>query len=1049
MNLIKIDYYIILTKIILITLIVLISSHTIHSQPLDANHPELEWLTFETEHFIIHYHDGAQRTAFTIAKIAEEIHPRLASLYQYEPDTKFHFIVKDTDDYANGAAYYYNNKMLIWCTALDFDLRGTTNWLRNVITHEYTHIIQLGASRKAPRFLPAFYFQVLDYEYEPRPDVLYGYPNVLASYPVAMTTIPMWFAEGTAQYNIPELRYDYWDSQRDMQLRVRALNDSLLPLNEMEVFGKNSLGNESVYNHGFNLVRYISDRYGAEKLREITRAMRKIYRYNFNDAIKAAIGITGEQLYEDWKTSIITEYRDKTGTIRENIQQGEAFEHKGYTNLYPLWNKSGDTLYFSSNLGQDYFSLRSIYRKGIADKEAELVIAGSSSPFDLSPDGRWLVYSQIVRQRNESYFADLYLYDLREKKKIRLTRSARAMDPSFSLDGRNLVFVVNHDGVRDIAWLELPSESTWSELEPLPVDSLHFLTDYRDGTQCWRPRFNSEGTWIYYAKGRDLGRDIIRLYPYSDNEEVLAGGAGDQRDPTITPDGKFLYYSSDETGIFNLYRLNLETGAREALTNVIGGAFMPSVSQEGKIAYTEFGNDGFELRIFTPAQQVAPGTLNSPAPVDEQAMTYDSDYLKQLPVIAYDDSQVDSAASRSYRPIFEHLFFIPRIAWDYGYFKPGLYVYSSDFLEKIFYFGGVSVNKLKEYDLFSMLEFHPFRPTLFIEGYYIRRVTDQRFDDTYKIIGSDTSAGDYWKPKYAAYGIDYSFNLLELDLGARMRLSTPTELEVRGAWSRYQALQTYEDLTKFHYTYFKGKYIQARVDLDLLPEAVRSNVHPKAGYRAQLTAAFEDNQFIKGFEVNAERYTIQEVYTPYKYWRFETDATTWYNPVGELVLQPRIRAGYLDHEVDSFMYLYAGGLHGMRGYTYYSLGGTRRLIGSLTLRHPLFIAPQPRFAWLHFDGLFAGLFADVGDAWGNRDKDDRLRDFRLDELKTDVGIELRAKLYGWYGFPTAITFTAARGLDRITMTERNETTTYPPKWRYYLTVLFDFETIFPSRTFYK
>ena len=34
------------------------------------NHPELEWFTFETEHFNIHYHDGTERSAREAATVA-------------------------------------------------------------------------------------------------------------------------------------------------------------------------------------------------------------------------------------------------------------------------------------------------------------------------------------------------------------------------------------------------------------------------------------------------------------------------------------------------------------------------------------------------------------------------------------------------------------------------------------------------------------------------------------------------------------------------------------------------------------------------------------------------------------------------------------------------------------------------------------------------------------------------------------------------------------------------------------------------------------------
>ena len=1012
--------------IALTAILLLLPARPGSAQPLDANHPELIWRTMETEHFIVHYAAGTERTAATIAKIAEEIHDPITGLYGYAPDTKFHFIIKDTDDYANGAAYYYNNKMVIWSTALDYDLRGTVNWLRNVITHEYTHIIQLGAARKLPRNLPAIYLQVLAYEEEKRPDVLYGYPNVLASYPFAMTVMPMWFAEGTAQFNSPELRYDYWDSHRDMQLRIRALSDSLLPLREMEVFGKNSLGSEAVYNHGFSLVRYISETYGPDALARMTRGMKTLYRYDFNRAVKNAIGIDGEQLYAEWKDQLTRKYRERTAAIRAGEVSGRPLHREGYANFYPRWSPGGDTLYFSSNRGEDYLGERSIWRMPASGGKAKRVVEGASSPFDLTADGRWMIYSRIVRQKNESYFADLYLRDLRRDKEVRLTRMARAMDPSFAPDERSVVFIVNRDGTKNLATLPLPPREAWAKLKPLPAGSVRLLTRFTDGTQCWRPRFHPGGGWIAYARGVTVGRDIYRIRPDGTGERLLIGGPGDQRDPAFSPDGKWLYYADDHTGIFNLYRLRLDgEGEPEPLTNVLGGAFMPAPAGNGGVAYTEFGAKGFQLHV-----------LDDPGPVDPAAMVYEPDFLQRLPLVTYDDTAVDTPAAEPYSNPFENLFFVPRIAFDYGTFKPGVYIFSSDFLEKLNLFAGFDLNTRGEFDILSMLEFRALRPTLFVEGYFLKRVDDERFRDPYVIVG-ETPDG---RPIYDTYRIDYSFHLLEVDGGARMRLSTPLQLELRGIWSRYQAFQTFEDHSTFNYTYFIGRSVQARLDADFTQRRVGGNVHPRGGWRGQLTAAWENNKFIEGFEINADAFTLQEVYTPYRYWRFEGDATTWWNPLGRLVFQPRLRGGYLDRQVDPFMHLYAGGLHGMRGYSFYSLGGTRTFILSLALRHPLWRAGHRRIGWLRLDGIWGALFGDVGDAW-------RERGFTPEQAKRDIGLELRAKFYSWYGYPTAVTLSAARGFDTFSITENLRTTRYEPQWRYYLTVLFDFETIFPSAPF--
>ena len=127
------------------------------------NHPELDWRVFETAHFRVLYHQGLEHAASRAAQIAEEAYGPITQLYGYEPSERVRIVLKDYDDYANGAAFFYHDTIEIWTTSLDHDyeLRGTTDWLRNVITHEFTHIISLSIARKTSQRVPALYLSLI------------------------------------------------------------------------------------------------------------------------------------------------------------------------------------------------------------------------------------------------------------------------------------------------------------------------------------------------------------------------------------------------------------------------------------------------------------------------------------------------------------------------------------------------------------------------------------------------------------------------------------------------------------------------------------------------------------------------------------------------------------------------------------------------------------------------------------------------------------------------------------------------------------------------
>lgn len=403
----------------IIYIIIIIAELFLNSEvfsQFDPN-PELDWYTIETAHFYIHYHKGAERSANTVAKIAEEIYGPITSLYDYQPEDKTSFIINDESDYSNGATDYYGNRIEIAASALDFDLRGTHNWLRNVITHEFTHVIQVPASMKFSRKMPSIYLQWLNYEQERRPDVLYGYPNVIVSYPLSGIGVPSWYAEGVAQYQRQQLGYDNWDSHRDMILRTRALSNDLLSWADMGQFASvTTYEAETIYNQGFALIRYISEKYGEDKLKEISQNLSNIATFNCESAFKKAIGKTGSELYDEWSEYLKKDYKEKTEQIRNKQLNGEVIAKVGFANYYPEFSPDGKKVSYLSNKTNDYGGT-SLFIHTLGKKNDDILILGVSGNYSWSPDGKKIIFARRNRPsiREKSVY-DIYEFNIGEKR---------------------------------------------------------------------------------------------------------------------------------------------------------------------------------------------------------------------------------------------------------------------------------------------------------------------------------------------------------------------------------------------------------------------------------------------------------------------------------------------------------------------------------------------------------------------------------------------------------------------------------------------------------
>ena len=267
----------------------------------------------------------------------------------------------DTDDISNGAAYYYDNKIVIWASPLDFELRGSHRWLQNVITHEFVHIVSLQKAMKTGMRFPAAYLQIMSYEHEKRKDVLYGYPNTLISYPVPGTSVPPWLAEGTAQFMYDGADWDHWDTHRDMILRDRAIHDDFLSLTEMNTFGKKGIGNESTYNAGFALSRYIAYKYGSNSLKELMIELSKPLQYSIDRACMNVLGIDGERLFNDFESTLKTRYKTLIKPIELMPVYGDILVEEGTANTNPKWRPNKNSFAYLSNKENDYFGQTDLF----------------------------------------------------------------------------------------------------------------------------------------------------------------------------------------------------------------------------------------------------------------------------------------------------------------------------------------------------------------------------------------------------------------------------------------------------------------------------------------------------------------------------------------------------------------------------------------------------------------------------------------------------------------------------------------------------------------
>ena len=113
------------------------------AQPYD---PAYRWYTLDTPHFQVHYHQGLEALAQRAAREAERAHARLVPLLGYSPAERTHLVLSDDSDSANGSATpipYDTIRIYAVPPESGSVLNDERDWLQEVITHEYVHILHL------------------------------------------------------------------------------------------------------------------------------------------------------------------------------------------------------------------------------------------------------------------------------------------------------------------------------------------------------------------------------------------------------------------------------------------------------------------------------------------------------------------------------------------------------------------------------------------------------------------------------------------------------------------------------------------------------------------------------------------------------------------------------------------------------------------------------------------------------------------------------------------------------------------------------------------
>lgn len=541
--------------------------------------------TIETKHFSIHFHQGLEDVAQKAASIAENAHTILTAEFKWEPREKTQIILIDDTDFTNGWAnvLLYNTIYIqVVPPSIDTTIGEYEDWLKILITHEYSHILTMDPARGYSEVTRSIFGKPI-----PGGDP-FSFLVFLATAPPNVF-LPRWWHEGMATWS--ETEHTGMGRGRstfyEMMLRAAVAENNIPDVDKLNGEVPYWPDGHMPYIFGLRLQKYIADKYGKEALGKLNlkHAGRLPYLLNgapqdlFQDKDYIA-------LYNEMVEDLKKEEKTQIEILKQPLfTQFKTLNIDGELLTNPRYSPDGNMLAFNRRDPHGHEVIIITDKDGAEIKDT-IRRRYSDHSISWSPDSGYLYFSQAEINGGFNIYQDLYSYNIKDKKLKRLTHELRIKEPDVSPDGKRFAVVVSDRGSQNLALLDFEGSNY----------KLEKTTDYKL-MRVSNPRWSPDGNFIVYSVTNNDGASGLYLYNVKDKtHRQIFEETGSNGYPTWSRDGRYIVYTSDKTNVYNLFAYSIEAGKRQQVAHILGGAFQPDISSDGKtIVFSSYDSRGFKI----------------------------------------------------------------------------------------------------------------------------------------------------------------------------------------------------------------------------------------------------------------------------------------------------------------------------------------------------------------------------------------------------------------------------------------------------------------------
>ena len=518
-------------------------------------------------------------------------------LFGWVPSQATTILLNDFSDYGNGAAWSAPRNTVFLGVAppsLAFETSSTAERMYSLMNHEMVHVASMdNAAGPDLRWRRLFGGKVSPQAQNPE-SLLYAYLTV------PRFTVPRWYLEGSAVFMETWMGGGIGRAQGgydEMVFRAMVRDDAHfydpLGLVSRGILVDFQVG-ANAYLYGTRFFTYLAHAYSPEKVLAWLRRDEGSQRH-YADQFQQVFGVSLEIGWQDWiafergfqqrnlakvRQHPITPQRNLVGAAMGSISRTFYDEATGV--LYGAFRMSGVVEHIGA------LSTRDGSYRNIVDIKRAMLYRVASFAFDPASGTAFYTNDNLARR-------DLMALDVKSGKTRMLLEDARIGEIAHNPVDRSLIGVRHMDGLAMLVRIPHPYND-WTVVHAFPYGVVPSDLD-----------ISPDGRRLSASVAEVSADQFVRVWQL---DKLLAGdlkplsefrfGQSVPESFVFSRDGRYLYGSSYYTGVSNIFRYEVATGAVEAVSNAEVGYFRPAELPDGRMLVLAYTGEGFVPATIEP-----------------------------------------------------------------------------------------------------------------------------------------------------------------------------------------------------------------------------------------------------------------------------------------------------------------------------------------------------------------------------------------------------------------------------------------------------------------